>query len=184
LAATEIDELYDKRRQLVSNFRQQQEDYLAITREQRIAERAQRQEQAKRKEELRQARQRERYLATAADFLSNLYSFRAAMAPQDPYKHEKFIITTLTNYLHRLTSTITTNHLHTYSASSIDSTDDDHSLLNSSARWDGSHATGSFLQRKSDLEESGPPTGSKRKSKRDKKRGAVAVKVRGNAYIM
>ena len=60
LAIAEIDELYDKRRQLVSDFRQQQEDYLAITREQRIAERAQRQEQAKRKEEQRQARQKER----------------------------------------------------------------------------------------------------------------------------
>ncbi|XP_065897767.1 uncharacterized protein [Dysidea avara] len=157
----EIDQLYDKRRQLVSDFRQQQEDYLAITREQRIAERAQRQEQAKRKEEQRQARQRE----------------RAAMVPQDPYQHEKFVITTLTNYLQRLASTITTNHLNTSSStSSIDSADDEHTLQKSSARWDGSHAEGSFLQRKSDLEDSGPTAGGRRKSKREKKRGTAAVK--------
>ena len=61
LVATEIDQLYDKRREIISDFRKQQEDYLAITREQRDAQRTQRQEEAKRKEEARQSRQRERY---------------------------------------------------------------------------------------------------------------------------
>lgn len=61
LIVTEIDQLYDKRREIISNFRKQQEDYLALTREQRDAERTQRQEEAKRKEEARQTRQRERY---------------------------------------------------------------------------------------------------------------------------
>ena len=61
LVAIEIDQLYDKRRELISDFRKQQENYLAITREQRDAERIQRQEEAKRKEEVRQTRQRERY---------------------------------------------------------------------------------------------------------------------------
>jgi len=100
------------------------------------------------------------------------------MVPQDPYQHEKFIITTLTSYLQRLTSAITTNHLNTSSStSSMDSADDEHSLQNSSARWDGSHAEGTFLQRKSDLGDSGPTAGGRRKSKRDKKRGTAAVKV-------
>jgi len=100
------------------------------------------------------------------------------MVPQDPYQHEKFIITTLTNYLQRLTSAVTTNHLNTsLSTSSIDSAADEHSLQNSSARWDGSHAEGSFLHRKSDLGDSGPTAGGRRKSKRDKKRGTAAVKV-------
>jgi len=61
LVAIEIDHLYDKRRELINDFRKQQENYLAITREQRDAERMQRQEEAKRKEEVRQTRQRERY---------------------------------------------------------------------------------------------------------------------------
>lgn len=61
LVVTEIDQLYDKRREIISDFRKQQEDYLALTREQRDAERTQRQEEAKRKEEARQTRQRERY---------------------------------------------------------------------------------------------------------------------------
>lgn len=60
LVATEIDKLYDKRREIIADFRKQQEEYLAITREQRDAERTQRQEEAKRKEEERQSRQRER----------------------------------------------------------------------------------------------------------------------------
>lgn len=59
--AVEIDQLYDKRRELISDFRKQQENYLTITREQRDAERTQRQEEIKRKEEVRQTRQRERY---------------------------------------------------------------------------------------------------------------------------
>ena len=61
MVATEIDLLYDKRREIIGNFRKQQEDYLAITREQRDAERTQRQEEAKRKIEAIQNRQRERY---------------------------------------------------------------------------------------------------------------------------
>ena len=60
LVGIEIDLLYDKRREIIADFRKQQEEYLAITREQRDAERTQRQEKAKRKEEERQSRQRER----------------------------------------------------------------------------------------------------------------------------
>jgi len=92
---------------------------------------------------------------------------RVAPAPTDPYKQQKVLINTLTNYLSRLA--VTTIGIPSNSTS-VDSSGDETAAQ--VAKWDTNQ--GSFLQKKVDQDEKVSPGGGRRKSKREKKKAVVA----------
>ena len=91
-----------------------------------------------------------------------------APAPADPYKQQKVLINTLTNYLNRLA--VTTIGLPSNSTP-MDSSGDE--IAAQAAKWDTNQ--GSFLQKKVDQDEKVSPGGGRRKSKRERKKAVVAV---------
>lgn len=99
-------------------------------------------------------------------------SCRVAMAPVDPYKQQKILINTLTNYLNRLTlKTVSVLN----NSSSIDTSGDEVTQL----KWDADQPQeGSFLQKKVDHDDKTTSGGGKRKSKRDRKKANAVNKVR------
>ena len=89
--------------------------------------------------------------------------------PVDPYKQQKVLINTLTNYLNRLT--VTTIGLQNHS-SSVDSSGDE--ITPQVSKWDTNQ--GSFLQKKVDQDDKVTTSGGgKRKAKRERKKAVVAV---------
>lgn len=98
--------------------------------------------------------------------------------PIDPYRQQKILINTLTNYLNRLT--LTTISLQNHSTS-VDSSSDE--ITAQVAKWDTNQ--GSFLQKKVDQDDKITTSGGgKRKAKRERKKGVVAVnKVRNCVHV-
>ena len=88
----------------------------------------------------------------------NTPNYRGPPAPIDPYRQQKVLINTLTNYLNRLT--LTTVSLPNNS-SSVDSSADE---ITAHVKWDTDQ--GSFLQKKVDQDDK--VTTGRRKSKRKK----------------
>ena len=99
----------------------------------------------------------------------NTACHRVAPTPIDPYKQQKVLINTLTNYLNRLA--VTTISLPNHS-SSVDSSGDE--ITAQVAQWDTDQ--GSFLQKKVDQDDKVVTSGGgKRKAKRERKKAVVAV---------
>lgn len=104
--------------------------------------------------------------------------------PVDPYKQQKVLINTLTNYLNRLT--VGTVSL-TNSSSLPDSSGDDELTTQVTTKWSTEQnyqlQEGSFLQRKVDSDDKMMTLGAgKRKAKRERKKAIAVNKVSKNCY--
>lgn len=165
LLSKEIDELYKQRTQLRENFRQQQTAYLEATKEERKAERAIREEEARKREDerrlVREARRRKQ-------------AIEMEMQREFQYDEEKTVCRTLIAHLQSLSlaqgpSSTSFDQLEAESPPSPTTRSSAHSTV--------PDLPGEFLPRKTGEQEGMlfPPSG-RRRSRRERKRNAPATK--------